>query len=109
MSRLAACVPNPARGEAPLSIGNEILLIRPSFAALVAAEEETGPLLALVDRAAEGRLALTHIEALLWHCLAHKPAGLERADFADALLTGGLAAAMPALRMVLRQVVAGGE
>ena len=47
---------NPARGEAALTVGGEAILLRPSFAALVAAEEELGPLFALVERAAEGRL-----------------------------------------------------
>jgi hypothetical protein len=36
---------NPARGEAALSVAGERLTLRPSFQALVAAEEELGPLL----------------------------------------------------------------
>ena len=47
----AAC--NPARGEAGLMVAGQMRVVRPSFAALVAAEGETGPLLALVDRAAD--------------------------------------------------------
>jgi hypothetical protein len=43
---------NPARGEAALLIAGEILVLRPSFEALVAAEEELGPLFALIERAA---------------------------------------------------------
>ncbi len=42
-------------------------MLRPSFAALVAAEEELGPLFALVERAAEGELALSEIAALFDH------------------------------------------
>jgi hypothetical protein len=45
---------NPARGEASLIAGGLALVLRPSFQALVAAEEELGPLFALVERAAEG-------------------------------------------------------
>ena len=77
----AAC--NPARGEAGLMVAGRMLVVRPSFAALVAAEVETGPLLALVDRAAEGRVTLAEIEALLWHCLADAD-GLARDALGDA-------------------------
>ena len=35
---------NPHRGEARLTVGGETILVRPSFGALVAAEEELGPL-----------------------------------------------------------------
>ena len=49
---------NPLRGEAELRIGGVAHVLRPSFAALVAAESELGPLFALVERAADGRLGL---------------------------------------------------
>ena len=101
----AAC--NPARGEAGLMVAGQMRVVRPSFAALVAAEGETGPLLALVDRAAEGRVTLAEIEALLWHCLDAE--GLARPALGEALMAHGIGAAMPALRMILRQVVAGSE
>lgn len=39
---------NPLRGEAVLVIAGQEHLLRPSFTALVAAEEELGPLFALV-------------------------------------------------------------
>lgn len=102
----AAC--NPARGEAGLMVAGQMRVVRPSFAALVAAEAETGALLALVDRAAEGRVTLAEIEALLWHCLEGAD-GLARATLGEALMAQGIGAAMPALRMILRQVVAGSE
>jgi hypothetical protein len=99
---------NPARGEAVIRLGTRTIAIRPSFGALVAAEEETGPLLALVDRAADGRLTLREIEALLWHCRAGPADDLAREAFGAALLAAGIGAAMPALRAILRQIVAGG-
>ena len=102
----AAC--NPARGEASLMVGGQMRVVRPSFAALVAAEFETRPLLARVDRAAEGRVTLAEIEALLWHCLGDVD-GLVRDALGAALMAQGIGAAMPALRMILRQVVAGSE
>jgi hypothetical protein len=43
---------NAVRGEASLRVGGEALVLRPSFAALVAAEAEIGSLFGLVERAA---------------------------------------------------------
>jgi hypothetical protein len=98
---------NPLRGEAALRLSGVELTLRPSFEALVAVEAELGPLFALVERAGEGRLALSEMAALFWHCLAERPEGLTRDGFGQALVQGGLAAAMPALRQVLGQVVMG--
>jgi hypothetical protein len=98
---------NGHRGEASLRVGGTELTLRPSFEALVVAEGELGPLFALVERAAEGRLALAEMAALFWHCLAERPEGWTRDGFGEALVQGGLAAAMPALRQVLGQVVMG--
>ena len=61
---------NPLRGEATLIVGGRAHVLRPSFAALVAAEEELGSLFALVERAGEGRLLLSEMATLFWHCLA---------------------------------------
>ena len=44
----------------------ERLVLRPSFGALVAAEEELGPLFPLVERAAAGGLRLTEMVALFY-------------------------------------------
>lgn len=93
---------NAARGEAVVA-GYRL---RPSFEALVAAEGELGPLFALVDRAAGGNIALAEMVALFCHCLAERD-GVERAVFAEAVLASGLAAATPALRTLLRQILAG--
>lgn len=96
---------NAVRGEAGLMQGGRPVLIRPSFAALVAAEAELGPLFALCERAAAGQLTLHEMAALLWHC-APEP-GCDRADFGEALVAGGLATATPALRVLLGQILAG--
>ncbi len=96
---------NPIRGEASLDLAGRAVLIRPSFAALVAAEAELGPLFALCERAAAGQLTLAEMAALLWHCCP-EPA-LARAEFAEALVAGGLARATPALRTLLGQILAG--
>ncbi|MBO9580739.1 MAG: gene transfer agent family protein [Sphingobium sp.] len=95
-----------ARGEAGFSVGGRTLLLRPSFAALVVAEGELGPLLALADRAAEGRVLLSEMTALIWHCIAERD-GLAREDIGEALVAQGVGAALPALRAILRQVLVG--
>ena len=98
---------NPHRGEAALRVAGEMLVLRPSVAALVAAEQELGPLFAMVERAAEGRLALGEMVGLFWHCLRERPAGLTREAFGDAVAAVGLSAAMPVLRVLLQQILSG--
>lgn len=98
---------NATRGEAAIRVAGEMLVLRPSFAALVAAEAELGPLFALVERAAEGRLALGELVALFWHCLRDRPEGLTRAALGEAVAAGGLAAATPPLKTLLGQILAG--
>lgn len=98
---------NAARGEAALRVAGEMLTLRPSFQALVAAEGELGSLFALVERAAAGRLGLGELVALFWHCLAEPPAALTREAFGEAVAAGGLAQATPVLRVLLGQILAG--
>ncbi|SCW69496.1 Phage tail tube protein, GTA-gp10 [Sphingobium faniae] len=98
---------NEARGEAALDLGGEVLTLRPSFAALVAAEEELGPLFALVERAADGKLSLGDLAALFWHCLTDRRGGLTREALGEAILGLGLAKVTPVLRTLLQQILAG--
>lgn len=90
-----------------MRVGGTMLVLRPSFQALVAAEGEVGPLFAMVERVAEGRLSLSEMVALFWHCLAEVPEGLSRERFADAVASRGLAANMPALKTLIGQILAG--
>lgn len=103
----SATAANGARGEAAIRVAGVELVLRPSFAALVAAEGELGPLFALVERAAAGRLALAEMAGLFWHCCRERPAGLTREAFSEGLAAGGLKAATPALGVLLRQILAG--
>ncbi|MET0360729.1 MAG: GTA-gp10 family protein [Sphingobium sp.] len=98
--------PNAVRGEAALEIGGERLLLRPSFAALVAAEAELGPLFDLVERAADGKLSLGELVGLFWHCLTDRER-LNREALGEAIVAAGLARVTPALKAVLRQILAG--
>ena len=99
--------PNPARGEASILVGGERLVLRPTFGALVAAEEELGPLFALAERAADGRLKLGEVAALFWHCLAERPQGFTRDQLGQAVVEQGLARTAPALRLLLMQILQG--
>ena len=98
---------NPARGEASLNLAGAAILLRPSFAALVAAEEELGPLFALVERAAEGRLTLAEMAALFFHCAEGRPDGCTRERIGQAIAEQGLARVTPALKALLKQILQG--
>ena len=93
---------NPARGEAEVC-GH---VLRPSFAALVGAEAELGPLFDLVERAAAGKLSLSEMVALFWHCLANRD-GVLRSDLGDAVMARGLVHATPVLKVLLGQILQG--
>jgi hypothetical protein len=98
---------NPHRGEASLTVGGEALVLRPSFTALVAAEQELGPLFGLVDRAAEGGLTLSEIAALFDHLSAGRPQAITRDRIGDAVVAKGLAGISPVLRALLAQILSG--
>ena len=83
------------------------LRLRPSFGALVAAEQELGSLFALVERAAGGGLSLAEMVGLFWHCIAERPAGLTRERLGEAVADAGLANATPVLKVLLHQILAG--
>jgi len=98
---------NPHRGEASLVVAGETLVLRPSFNALVAAEQELGPLFGLVERAADGGLKLGEMVALFDHLSTGRPAAITRERIGEAVVTRGLAQATPALRVVLGQILSG--
>lgn len=98
---------NPARGEAAILVGGERLTLRPSFAALVAAEEELGSLFALVERAAEGGLRLSEIAGLFWHCAVTASEGMTRERIGEAIAEQGLAKTTPVLKVLLTQILQG--
>ena len=99
-------LPNPARGEASLNIDGRPRVLRPTFAALVAAEEELGPLFALVERAGGGQLLLAELATLFWHCLAERET-LSREAVGEAVMQAGLAGCAAPLRALLGQILQG--
>ena len=95
---------NAGRGEASFVLGERTIVLRPSFGALVAAEAELGPLFALVERAAEGRLTLAEMAALFGHCA---DGAATREEIGAAIAAQGLARATPALKALLTQILQG--
>ena len=98
---------NSLRGEAELLVDGQRLILRPSFTALVAAEEELGSLFDLVERAANGRLMLSEIAGLFWHVIRDRPTDLTRENFGEAMMAQGLAGVTPALKILLKQILQG--
>lgn len=81
-------------------------LMRPSFEALVLAEEELGPLFALIERAGEGRLRLCDMATLFWFCLVERER-ISRAEVGRAVARQGLAKCAAPLRTLLGQILQG--
>ena len=98
---------NVHRGEASIVVAGETLVLRPSFNALVLAEEELGSLFGLVERAAEGLLTLSEIAALFDHLSRGRPKTIDRAMIGEAVVGQGLAKVAPVLRLVLGQILKG--
>ena len=97
---------NSIRGEATLAVAGRRRLLRPSFAALVAAEEELGSLFALVERAGDGRLRLSEMATLFWHCLDDCQE-VTRDEVGEAVLALGLAGSAAPLRTLLGEILRG--
>lgn len=93
------------RGEVALTLDGSTFLLRPSFAALVAAEAEIGSLFAVLERAGRGDLRLGDMGPLFWHCLAE--AQDARGIFERRLVAAGPAALLPAFRALLGAVFGG--
>ena len=89
-----------------LEISGAPCILRPSFSALVAAEEELGPLFALVERAGAGELRLSEMASLFWHCLASRE-GVSREAVGETVMRQGLARCAGPLRVLLGQILQG--
>ncbi len=100
---------NPGRGEVALKLPSGDIALRPTFGALVAAEGEVGSLLALLDRAGNGDVRLGDMGPLFWHASGASGFGRDRAAFEAELADAGMAALMPAYRLLLASVFGGRE
>ncbi len=88
-------------------IDGERIVLRPTFSALVAAEDELGSLFDLVERAANGRLLLSEIVTLFWYVVCDRPEHLGRERLGEGMMKLGLAGVTPALKILLRQILSG--
>ena len=82
--------------------------LRPTFAAMVSAEEELGPIFSVVERAGAGKLKLSETTALFWHCIADKKS-MTREMFGEGLAHLGLAACAVPLKKLLGEILQGGN
>ncbi len=103
----AAAPANPARGEATLTLAGQPMTVRPSFSALVAAEQDVGPLFALVETAAAGRLTLADTVSLIFHCLVDKPGDMTKQTLGDEIVQLGITVLTPVLQTLLGQILRG--
>jgi hypothetical protein len=90
-----------------MEVGGETLVLRPTFGALIAAEEELGSLFEIVERAAEGALRLNQIVALFDHLSRVRPKAITRERIGEAVVEKGLAGVTPTLKVVLTQILQG--
>lgn len=90
------------RGEVGLQLRGRMIDLRPTFAALVAAEAEVGSLFQLLDRAAAGDVRLGDLGALFWHCAVAD--GHDRGEFEAALMEVGAAALLAPYQALLRAI-----
>ncbi len=93
------------RGEVELRLGADALRLRPSFAALVAAEAEVGSLFGLLERAGAGDMRLGEMAALFWHCLAEQDG--DRAGFEARLMEQGPLSLLVPYRQLLAAIFGG--
>ena len=99
--------PNPYRGEASIDVAGERLILRPSFSALIAAEEELGSLFEIVEQAAQGQLRLSQIAALFDHLSRPRPEAITRERIGEAVVEKGFAKVTPILKRILTQILQG--
>lgn len=98
---------NPHRGETTLELAGERYVLRPSFEALVAIEQERGSLLAMIERASAGTLMLDDIVTVLWCCLRAGGTSLDKTTTGRLLVDAGIATVTPVFRDVLTLALTG--
>ncbi len=90
-----------------LNLGVQSFRFRPSYAALIAAEADIGSLFALVENASAGKLKLSDMIGLLWHCRIDAPATLTVDAFGTICVEAGLSQITPVFRQVIEQALGG--
>ncbi|MEM6682219.1 MAG: gene transfer agent family protein [Pseudomonadota bacterium] len=96
---------NIERGETSICLTGKTYRLRPSFHALVTAEAEIGSLIALVERASSGELAINDIVVLLHACALAGGHDVSRDAFAAAVLRAGIGRTIEPLRVILGNIM----
>lgn len=98
---------NPHRGDLSFAVDGRTYVLRPTFAAVVAAEQEIGSLLALAAQAQNG-LSFEKAVALLHHChLAADPAGPDREAFGAILMEHGFMPSLALFKQLMTDLLGG--
>lgn len=99
----------PHRGEVTVKLGEREVVLRPTFAALVAIERETGMGLATVfTRMSEG--SIEHVPIVIREAARAGGEEIERAAIEDHMTSTGIASALNgALALLVRAISGGGE
>ncbi|MEO0413211.1 MAG: gene transfer agent family protein [Pseudomonadota bacterium] len=98
---------NPHRGEVLLTLGQSQYRLRPSFQALAEAEETTGSLIALIERAGQGKIMIADIAALLHACAKAGGHDVRFEVFSEEILRAGLAAVAVPTQQLLKAIMGG--
>lgn len=98
---------NPHRGEVLLTLGSTQYKLRPSFEALAMAEQSTGSLIALVERAGSGQILIGDIVSLLHACAVAGGHDVAKDDFAAQILDAGVSVAAVPMQQLLKTIMTG--
>ncbi len=100
--------PNPHRGEVSLTLGEREVILRPTFAALVAIERETGMgLMALGRKLAQG--SIEHVPAIIREIARASGDEIDRAVIEDQIMTNGVMSVLEPAAAALARAIGGND
>lgn len=88
-------------------LGDQCYRLRPTFEALAEAEQKTGSLIALVERAGSGQILLSDIAALLHACAKAGGHDVTYRAFAEDILRVGVGTVAEPLQQLLTIIMSG--
>jgi hypothetical protein len=101
---------NRLRGEVDITLGGRSYRLRPTFAAIMDIEERLGAVVPLAVRAAKGDFGFRDVTVVIWATLnAVEGQSMTMDEVGNAVLAQGLAAATPAVRVLLTHILGGDE
>lgn len=101
---------NRLRGEVDIMLDGQSYCLRPTFAAIMEIEDRLGGVVPLAVRAAKGDFGLRDVSVVIWATLnAVDGQAMTLDGVGNAVLAQGLAAATPAVRVLLTHILGGDE